>query len=85
MASISFLGSHLLLCGVVYPFGKGYRAHFVMEKAKLGALQHICPCGPPLLNCMWMCGGYFRTETPPEDIHGVTSGLSAPAPLGLVG
>lgn len=36
-ASIGFLGSHLALCGVVYPPGRGYRAHFVIERAKLGA------------------------------------------------
>lgn len=83
-ASIFFIGSHLGHCGVVHPPGRGYRAHFVMERGMLAALPQICPCEPPLIN--WVCiGGYFWRGTAPEDIHGVISGLSASAPLGPTG
>lgn len=36
--------SHLVLCGVLYPPGRGDTAHFVKERAKLGAEAPVCPC-----------------------------------------
>lgn len=81
---IGFIRSHLLHCGVLYPPWQRLQTSFCHGESSASSMAADLSLWSTAAQ-QSVCEGYFWVETVPEDIHSVTSGLSASPPLGLTG
>lgn len=78
---IGFIRSHLLHCGVLYPPWQRLQTSFCHGESSASSMAADLSLWSTAAQ-QSVCEGYFWVETVPEDIHSVTSGLSASPPFG---